>query len=116
MNTLRELPLLRCVEIWGHPPLAVTDEEFEAMMEAMLQLNAGGSSGLRRKQSSSRRGVEARTHSNYSHVSRDNDPLASCRAGPTVFCPALSAYIAVSAIPPKYIRWLKQCYLVTKEV
>ena len=90
--------------------------EFEAMMEAMLQLNAGGSSGLRRKQSLSRRGVEARTHSNYSHVSRDNDPLASCRAGPTVFCPALSAYIAVSAIPPKYLRWLKQCCLTTKEV
>ena len=117
-NTLRELPLPRCVEIWGHPPFAATDEEFEAMMEALLRLNAGGSSGLRRKQSSSRgRGLGARSGSNFSQTSRGGeDPLASRRAGSTVFCPALSAYIAVPAIPPKYLRWLKQRRLATKEV
>ena len=60
--------------------------------------------------------MEARTHSNYSHVSRDNDPMVSRRAGSTVFCPALSAYIVVPAIPPKSLRWLKQHCLAIKEV
>jgi serine/threonine protein kinase len=36
--------------------------------------------------------------------------------GSTVFCPTLSAYIAVPAVPPKYLRWLKQRRLATKEV
>jgi len=114
-NSLRELPLPRCVEIWGHPPFAATDDEFEAMMEALLRLNAGGSSGLKRRQSSSHNNSGAgmaRTRS--SDVT--NDPLASRRAGSTVFCPALSAYIAVPAVPPKYLRWLKQRRLATKEV
>lgn len=70
-NMLRELPLPRCVEIWGHPTFAVTDEEFEAMMEALLRLNAGGSSGLKRKQSMSRsrsKGMGARSPSNVSQL------------------------------------------------
>jgi len=101
-STLIELPLPRCVEIWGHPPFAATDQEFEAMVETLLRLNAGGSAGIRRRQSS--RGPD------------DNDPLANRKGGSTVYCPALSAYIAIPAIPPKYLRWLKQRRLATKEV
>jgi len=123
-KTLRELPLPRCVEIWGHPPFAATDEEFEAMMEALLKLNAGGSGGgsaLKRKQTSNGKNnsgvVMSRSQSHLSTASKGGeDPLASRRAGSTVFCPALSAYIAVPAIPPKYLRWLKQRRLATKEV
>lgn len=106
-STLRELPLPRCVEIWGHPPFAASDEEFEAMVEMLLRLNAGGN-GMRRKSSR----VESAAPSSAS----DLDKLASKRAGSTVFCPTLSAYIAVPAIPPKYLRWLKQRRLATKEV
>lgn len=102
-STLTELPLPRCVEIWGHPPFAATDQEFEAMVETLLRLNAGGSVGLIRKRSS-RGGND------------DNDPLANRKGGSTVYCPALSAYIAIPAIPPKYLRWLKQRRLATKEV
>jgi serine/threonine protein kinase len=102
-SMLTELPLPRCVEIWGHPPFAATDQEFEAMVETLLRLNAGGSGGLRRKRSS--RGS-----------SGDHDPLANRKGGSTVYCPALSAYIAIPAIPPKYLRWLKQRRLATKEV
>ena len=102
-STLTELPLPRCVEIWGHPPFAATDQEFEAMVETLLRINAGGSGGFRRKRSS--RGGPG-----------DHDPLANRKGGSTVYCPALSAYIAIPAIPPKYLRWLKQRRLATKEV
>jgi hypothetical protein len=118
---LCELPLPRCVEIWGHPPFAATDEEFEAMMEVLMRLNAGVSAGLKRSASSgsytrgSPRGVDARSYS-QSSTNMYNDPLASRRLSSTVFCPALSAYIAVPAVPPKYLRWLKQRRLATKEV
>ena len=105
-STLRELPLPRCVEIWGHPPFAASDEEFEGMMDMLLKLNAGGR-GMRKSSRTDTRGDQA------SHAS---DQLASKRAGSTVFCPALSAYIAIPAIPPKYLRWLKQRRLATKEV
>ncbi len=98
-STLTELPLPRCVEIWGHPPFAATDQEFDAMVETLLRLNAGSSMGIRRARSS-----------------RGNDPLANRKGGSTVYCPALSAYIAIPAIPPKYLRWLKQRRLATKEV
>lgn len=134
-NTLRELPLPRCVEIWGHPPFAATDDEFEAMMDVLMRLNAGGSSSsshdrhhhrgssssneMKRHQSSSGRGGDRKSSSannNKGSGTDSNDPLASRRSGSTVFCPALSAYIAVPAIPPKYLRWLKQRRLATKEV
>ena len=118
-KTLKELPLPKCVEIWGHPPFAATDEEFEAMMEVLLRLNAGYGGSSKRRDS---RGMNARSPSNYSQSSYNkaasdkNDPLAHRRSGSTVYCPALSAYIAVPAIPPKYLRWLKQRRLATKEV
>lgn len=126
-KSMCELPLPRCVEIWGHPPFAATDEEFEAIMEVLSSLNAGGrtdsSNGLKHTSSSgsstrgSPRGVDARSYSQKSSsTDGESDPLASRRSGSTVFCPALSAYIAVPAVPPKYIRWLKQRRLATKEV
>jgi hypothetical protein len=38
---LRELPLTRCIEIWGHIPFDATDLEFEDMIEAIEKINAG---------------------------------------------------------------------------
>ena len=128
-KSLKELPLPRCVEIWGHPPFAATDEEFEAMMEVLLRLNAGyggsgggggGSSKSRKNSTSGRSPSNLSQSASSSHTNNKgfdkNDPLASRRSGSTVYCPALSAYIAVPAIPPKYLRWLKQRRLATKEV
>lgn len=126
-KTLCELPLPRCVEIWGHPPFAATDEEFEAMMAVLLRLNAGGrtdsSNGSKRSVSSgsntrgSPRGVDTRIYSQkFSSTDRESDLLASRQLGSSVYCPALLAYIAVPVIPPKYLRWLKQRRLATKEV
>jgi hypothetical protein len=94
------------------------------MMEVLLRLNAGGhadsSNGLKRSASSgsytrgSPRGVDAQSNSQKSlSTDGESDPLASRWSGSTVYCPALLAYIAV---PPKYLRWLKQRWLATKEV
>ena len=40
---LRELPLTRCIEVWGHVPFNTTDNEFEEMIEAIERVNAGHS-------------------------------------------------------------------------
>jgi hypothetical protein len=40
-NNLRELPLTRCIEIWGHVPFSASDQEFEDMMMAIERINAG---------------------------------------------------------------------------
>lgn len=38
---LSELPLTRCIEIWGHVPFGATDADFDEMMEAIERVNAG---------------------------------------------------------------------------
>jgi len=43
-NALMELPLTRCIEIWGHAPFGSTEEEFEGMMDAIERVNGGQSS------------------------------------------------------------------------
>ena len=40
-GSLRELPLTKCIEIWGHAPFGATEEEFEEMMDAIERVNEG---------------------------------------------------------------------------
>jgi hypothetical protein len=40
-RSLKELPLTRCIEIWGHVLFSASDQEFEGMMTAIEQINAG---------------------------------------------------------------------------
>jgi serine/threonine protein kinase len=40
-HNLRELPLTRCIEIWGHVAFSASDQEFEDMMTAIERINAG---------------------------------------------------------------------------
>jgi hypothetical protein len=42
-NTLRELPLTRCIEIWGHVPFGASDEAFSALVSAIDAINSGKS-------------------------------------------------------------------------
>jgi hypothetical protein len=42
-GSLKELPLTRCIEVWGHVPFEASDQEFEEMMEAIERVNAGQS-------------------------------------------------------------------------
>lgn len=45
-SQLRELPLTRCIEIWGHIPFDATDMEFEDMIESIERINAGHAPSL----------------------------------------------------------------------
>lgn len=38
---LKELPLTRCIEIWGHFPFGASDEAFKSLMEEIDQINQG---------------------------------------------------------------------------
>ena len=38
---LRELPLTRCIEIWGHVPFGASDVEFKEIMDAVDRVNQG---------------------------------------------------------------------------
>lgn len=40
-NKLRELPLTRCIEIWGHVPFQASDSEFRDVMSAIDKINQG---------------------------------------------------------------------------
>jgi hypothetical protein len=40
-NKLRELPLTRCIEIWGHVPFDASDAEFREVMSAIEKINQG---------------------------------------------------------------------------
>jgi len=128
-NKLRELPLTRCIEIWGHSPFGASELEFESMMDAIERVNAGHPpaeppfvlSG------SPLRGETIRHDYSAEHFG-DHLPtveLAAKRTGlyraaaaerTTVYCAALKAYIAVPAVPPKYLRWLRQRRAATKEI
>jgi serine/threonine protein kinase len=101
-KSLRELPLTRCIEIWGHAPFGTTEEEFENMMDAIERVNQGQSSGDFRDSDSKNRD---------SGLYR-----AATSKKTTVHCKQLNAYITVPAVPPKYIRWLRQRRAATKEI
>jgi hypothetical protein len=40
-NTLKELPLNRCIEIWGHIPFDTSDVEFRRIMQSIDKINQG---------------------------------------------------------------------------
>jgi len=40
-NQLKELPLTRCIEIWGHVPFGASDAEFAQVMDAVDRVNQG---------------------------------------------------------------------------
>lgn len=40
-GTMKELPLTRCIEIWGHVPFGASDAEFKSLMSAIDSINLG---------------------------------------------------------------------------
>eukprot|EP00548_Thalassiothrix_antarctica_P004723 CAMPEP_0194146794 /NCGR_PEP_ID=MMETSP0152-20130528/21738_1 /TAXON_ID=1049557 /ORGANISM="Thalassiothrix antarctica, Strain L6-D1" /LENGTH=892 /DNA_ID=CAMNT_0038847403 /DNA_START=110 /DNA_END=2785 /DNA_ORIENTATION=- len=121
---LRELPLTRCIEIWGHVPFDTSDDEFEDMMEAIERVNAGQSPTPIQAPVPT---TDSLDYSNTSEKAKLQDPLnmAQVKTGlyraastprETVHCDTLDAYIAVPAVPPKYLRWLRQRRSATKEI
>lgn len=133
-NALKELPLTRCIEIWGHIPFSASDNEFKEMMEAIDRVNAGLPAPhpdffANMQRSLQRSGTGG---SNSDAESLDNGAniatavaMTSKRTGlyravstnrKTVYCEPLNAFIALPAVPSKYLRWLRQRRAATKEI
>lgn len=134
-GSLRELTLTRCIEIWGHIPFNATDIEFDDMMTAIERVNAGyppapfpafddvpGRIGTDKTDNT----PSTRTNSD-SEVEGDLTPVVFGKARTglvraafservTVNCKVLNAYIAIPAVPSKYLRWLRQRRAATKEI
>mmetsp|Transcript_9245 Transcript_9245/g.10555 ORF Transcript_9245/g.10555 Transcript_9245/m.10555 type:complete len:988 (-) Transcript_9245:101-3064(-) len=127
---LRELTLTRCIEIWGHIPFNATDTEFDDMMTAIERVNAGHPPPAFPvfDDVPGRVGTDK---TDPSDSSSDNDESLSpvvfgkARTGlvraafserVTVNCKELNAYIAIPAVPSKYLRWLRQRRAATKEI
>lgn len=110
-NVLMELPLTRCIEIWGHVPFESTEEEFEGMMDVIERVNGGQSSD---------EGEEGRNSGQATSDQggiRDSGLYRAAIAKIAVeFCEALNAHVTVPAVPPRYIRWLRQRRAITKEI
>jgi len=135
-NLLKELPLTRCIEIWGHAPFGASEAEFEAMMDAIERINAGQPptsysspppSRVGTEESATSRGANSssdgyltpvQVRKNMFRKSESQTGLARAMAATrmTVFCGPLNAYIACPAVPPKYLRWLRQRRAATKEI
>jgi serine/threonine protein kinase len=107
-DSLRELPLTRCIEIWGHAPFGSSEAEFESIMDAIERVNAGLAEKGDDTQEIEIPEQDATTLSGLYRAARAQKT--------TQYCPELSAYIAVPAVPPKYIRWLRQRRAATKEI
>jgi len=145
---LRELPLTKCIEIWGHAPFGASEEEFETMMDAIERVNEGrapvngtkisypsgysisGSTAPTRvmtaDSSAWSEDLSSWTPNNTSsngnkqsmHSERSTSGLfrAAASERTIVFCKPLTAYIGVPAVPPKYLRWLRQRRAATREI
>mmetsp|Transcript_22710 Transcript_22710/g.33530 ORF Transcript_22710/g.33530 Transcript_22710/m.33530 type:complete len:920 (-) Transcript_22710:56-2815(-) len=124
---LRELPLTRCIEIWGHVPFDTTDDDFEEMMDAIERINAGESPSPLSSRLANRDSSQSLDKLITPEKPKLEDTIAMSQVKTglyraattprtTVFCELLNAYIAVPAVPPKYLRWLRQRRSATKEI
>ena len=135
-NQLKELPLTRCIEIWGHVPFGATDAEFKGLLKAIDAINAGnpppplpsffhyaGAPG--RVGTEKTAATDLTDNSSLLDGSHLPNPMTSKRTGiyraattsrTTVYCDELKAYIALPAVPSKYIKWLRQRRAATKEI
>jgi serine/threonine protein kinase len=113
---ISELPLVKCIEIWGHAPFGSSEEEFERMMDAIERVNGGhafdGGAETRMSAASSQDEKEKE----QKLVQMSGLYRASNAKKTVQFCKELNAYVNVPAVPPRYIRWLRQRRAVTKEI
>jgi len=134
-GSLRELTLTRCIEIWGHIPFNATDIEFDDMMTAIERINAGYPPPTfpAFDDVPGRIGTDKTDNTPSTQTNSDSDlegggppvVFGKARTGlvraafserVTVNCKELNAYIAIPAVPSKYLRWLRQRRAATKEI
>lgn len=128
---LKELPLTRCIEIWGHVPFAATDAEFHNLMLSIDRISQGHGPPDNTTLPFDMPGRIGTDSSTIEDMSLDNEslrtttPMTSKRTGiyraatterQTVYCEELQAYIAIPPVPSKYLKWLKQRRSATKEI
>jgi serine/threonine protein kinase len=140
-GVLRELPLTRCIEIWGHVPFNTSDADFRALLNAIEAINAGQPpppegvftvdtrSGGGDNGAPGRVGTDQSSSLNSDAPSLESlkvsTPMSNKRTGiyraastprATSYCDELSAYIALPSVPSKYLKWLRQRRAATKEI
>lgn len=119
---LKEVPLTRCIEIWGHAPFGTSEEEFEEMMDAIERVNEGQRPRKNRPKSMPRKLSKEKSDTSYrSNAKLSKKDLSGLDRAVNarrkiVYNETLNAYIAVTAVPAKYIRWLRQRRAATKEI
>jgi len=111
---LKELPLTRCIEIWGLTPFGTSESEFEEMMDAIERVNAGLSP--REKPPEDKSEDENDQSRPLQFIQNSGLYRATNATKRNVYCEQLKAYVAVPQVPPKYIRWLRQRRAATKEI
>mmetsp|Transcript_800 Transcript_800/g.1970 ORF Transcript_800/g.1970 Transcript_800/m.1970 type:complete len:964 (-) Transcript_800:119-3010(-) len=134
-GSLRELTLTRCIEIWGHIPFNASDVEFDDMMTAIERINAGypppafpAFDDVPGRVATDQTGQTGSSSANSSSDGGRGLPpvvFGKARTGlvraafserVTVNCKELNAFIAIPAVPSKYLRWLRQRRAATKEI
>jgi serine/threonine protein kinase len=147
-GALLELPLTKCIEIWGHVPFSASDDEFQLLMESIDKINQGqqptSTSDVQQQQDYSSEDLtasrpmtnKARTYVQYRIYMRccltdacffihmltistfydSGIYRAATSERTTVYCDELKAYIALPAVPSKYLKWLRQRRAATKEI
>jgi len=131
---LRELPLTRCIEIWGHVPFGASDAEFRGLIKAIDAINAGHpppplpaffkEGGVPGRVATEKTDFTDTTEGSSLQDGRPKAMeskrtgiyRAATQARTTVYCDELKAYIALPAVPSKYIKWLRQRRAATKEI
>lgn len=118
-STLRELPLTRCLQIWGQAPFGATETEFEEMMDAIDRVNGGRPSG--HTWSFDSLGSKESEETNLTHMQFDAEintglSRAAVAKRRVAYSSELNAFVAVPAVPPKFMRWLRQRRAATKEI
>ena len=135
MEQLRELPLRKCIEVWGMVPFGCSEEEFEQRLdeiEKLYSVTAGSSKSsvdggrmndlpkrLQRELDLEDSGGQQRQRHTQSSDNSSNLVLASLALANTkkvAFCEPLNAHISLPVVPPKYLRWLRQRRAATKEI
>jgi hypothetical protein len=103
IGQLRELPLKKCIEMWGMVPFSCSEEDFEKRIDEIEKLTTSC----------------IKKDSNMDPSSQNNTVLASLALANTkkvVYCEPISAFICIPLVPPKYLRWLRQRRAATKEI
>jgi serine/threonine protein kinase len=117
-NLLKELPLPKCIEIWGWDPL---NEGRSSGSDDELSIAGAAGGGRWRQQQQQQHNSSS---SGYSGAVNGSDQFLSDEAaeklarssGETITVDGLSGVLEIPKVPIKYIRWLRARQNIYKEI